>query len=119
MCTRNKTKQWIDFLEEKKKELLLIHASTNKTFNESMQAFQPNDYQNDFENTNNILKEETNVMATPFMEGTNQNNLLCVPQNELSLNSFVFSFHNNECIETNLLKLVKEINAPDYAYKKF
>ena len=48
---------------------------------------------------------------------TNYNNLLFNLQNELSVNSFVFSFHNNECIETNLLKLIKEINAPKYAYK--
>ena len=52
-------------------------------------------------------------MATTIMEGTNQNNPPCILQNELSVNSFVFSFHNNECIETNLLKLVKEINNRD------
>ena len=47
-----------------------------------------------------------------------KNNLPFNLQNDLSENSFVFSFHNNECIETNLLKLVKEINVPNYAYKK-
>ena len=117
MLTRNKTKQWMDLLKEKKKGLILIHASTNKTFDKSMQAFQPNDYQNNFENTKDILTEEINVMATPIMEGTNQNNLLCILQNELSVNSFIFSFHNNEHIEANLPKLVKEINMPNYAYK--
>ena len=39
MITRNKTKQWMDLLEEKKKELFLIHANANETFDESMQHF--------------------------------------------------------------------------------
>ena len=29
-----------------------------------------------------------------------------------------FSFHNDDCIESNLLKIMSEIGAPDYAYKK-
>ena len=78
MCTRNKTKQWMNLLEEKKKELYLIHASTNKTIDELMHAFQPNDYQNDFENSDEILTEATKVMATTIMEGTNQNNPPCI-----------------------------------------
>ena len=108
----------MDLLEEKKKKLYLIHASTNKTFNELMQACLPNDNQHDFENSDEMLAEATNVMATTLMQDTNKNNLLCNLQNESYVNTFVFSFHNNEHIETNLLKLVKEINAPDYAYKK-
>jgi len=95
----------MDGFAREKKELFLIYAITNKTFDESMQAFQPNDNLNDFENTDEILTEEVNVMVGTVMEGTNQNHLPCILQNELSVNSFAFSFHNNECIETNLLKL--------------
>ena len=108
----------MDLLEEKKKELFLIHASTNKIFNKSMQAFQPNDNLNDFKNTEEVLTEEKNVMTARIMEGTNQNNLPLILQNKLSVNNFVFSFHNNEHIETNLLKFVKKTNALDYVYKK-
>ena len=35
---------------------------------------------------------------------------------EHSINGFIY--HNGECIENNLLKLMKEINAPNYAFKK-
>ena len=97
----------------------MIHASANETFDELMQAFLLHNNQNDFDNTDEITTEAMNVIATTQMQGTNQNRLLCNPQNELSVSTFKFSFHNNECIETNLLKLVKEINAPNYAYKKY
>ena len=62
----------MDLLKKKKKKLLLIYASTDKTIDDSKQAFQPNDNQNDFKNTNENLTEETNAMATTVMEGTNQ-----------------------------------------------
>ena len=31
--------------------------------------------------------------------------------------SHTFSLHNDECVESNLLKLMLEIGAPNYAYK--
>ena len=83
-----------------------------------MQHFLLNNNQDDFDNSDEISTDAMNVMATTQMQDTNQNGLLGNPQNELSVSTFEFSFHNNERIETNLLKLVKEINAPDYAYKK-
>ena len=82
----------MDLLEGKKKKVLLIYASTDKTFDESMQVFLPNDNQHDFENSDEISTEATNVMATTPMPGTNPNSLLCNPQNESSLNSYVFFF---------------------------
>lgn len=39
-------------------------------------------------------------------------------QNNINLTEHINSFHNDEQVETRLLQLVKEFNAPDYAYKK-
>ena len=39
--------------------------------------------------------------------------------NEVILNTTTaFSFHNDDCIENNLLKIMQDIGAPNYAFKK-
>ena len=54
---------------------------------------------------------DINDSSEPTEKSTAQGSSL-----ELSINGFIY--HKDECIENNLLKLMKEINAPNYAFKK-
>lgn len=59
--------------------------------------------------TNNLDDNEIHEEHTLQNQNYNMTN---------NTNNSQFSFHNDDRIENNLLKLMKEINAPNYAYKK-
>ena len=50
------------------------------------------------------------------VDSQKDNDSSCYSLNENDIN--IFSFHNDEHVENNLLGLIMEIGAPNYAYKK-
>ena len=58
------------------------------------------------------------VADNNIIESNKSGNMECNLNNNYINHSHTFSFHNDEHVESNLLKLMLEIDAPNYAYKK-
>ena len=114
--TRNKTKELNSLIEKKKNELFLICANQTQCIDNSMQQLYAHDNPFHFGCSENILYDSTNDMGSITLDDNNQSNLASTIQTDSNATNYMYFFHNDEWIETNLLQIVKEINAPDFAY---
>ena len=70
-------------------------------------------------NIKNVMESGDAANDNEFVmefDAENQNEYVCNFINDNDHNSL--SFHNDDCVENNLLKLILEIGAPNYAFKK-
>ena len=104
-------------------------STLTKTSNKSYASILNNDTDyNEIEaiDMDNEAAYVANVVMVSDVLNTNENESKFVAPNENdntcnSINdnaSNIFSFHNDDCVEGNLLELMLEIGAPNYAYKK-